>query len=230
MTLPAPARNRLSGTVVLVVEDHDVLGASLAAVLTTAGAHAETASVLTPAGCSRQLDRLLDDYPKVLVLLDLDLGQELTGEQLMPGLLRPGAFVLVLTGCEEPVRLSRLLNRGVCGVLSKTEPLDRVLAAVEAVFAGAPAISAATATRLHLAALSSEAERARREHPFQTLTPRERDVLRGLMSGRTVSELAEESVLSVDTVRSQVKAILAKLGVRTQLAAVARARSAGWSG
>ena len=230
MTASGQAPGRLTGSVILVVEDHDVLGASLATVLTAAGAYAETAADVTPAGCSRDVDRLLKVHGRVLILLDLDLGRNLTGEALLPGVLHQGVQVLVLTGCEEPVRLSRLIRGGVSGVLSKTEPLEHVLAAVEALFRGDCAMSAEAATTLHLAAMASEAERAKREQPFRTLTHREGEVLFGLMKGRTVTELADESVLSVQTVRSQVNAILVKLGVHSQLAAVGLAKSAGWSG
>ena len=229
MTASGQAPGRLTGSVVLVVEDHDVVGASLAAVLTAAGAHADAAADITPAGCSRDVDRLLEIHGRLLVLLDLDLGGDLTGEALLPSLLHQGVQVLVLTGCEEPVRLSRLIRGGVSGVLSKTEPLEHVLAAVEALFRGDFAMSVEAASSLHLAAMASEAERAKREQPFRTLTHREGEVLFGLMEGRTVSELADESVLSVQTVRTQVKAILVKLDVHTQLAAVGLAKRAGWS-
>lgn len=230
MTASEQAPGRLTGSCVLVVEDHDVVGASLAALLTAAGAHAETAAEVTPAGCSRDVNRLLEVHGRVLVLLDLDLGRDLTGEALLPCLLHQGVQVLVLTGCEDPVRLSRLIRGGVSGVLSKTEPLEHLLAAVEALFMGDRAMSVEAATSLHLAAIASEVERAKREQPFRTLTHREVEVLSGLMEGRTVTELADESVLSVQTVRSQVSAILVKLGVHSQLAAVARAKRAGWSG
>ena len=224
------APDRLAGAVVLVVEDHDVVGGSLAAVLNAAGAHAETVVQLTLAGCLEHVDRLRQVRSRLIVLLDLDLGRDLTGEDLLPDLRRKGVKVLVLTGCEEPVRLSRLIRSGVAAVLSKTEPLDHVVAAVEAVLTGSPAMSWQAANVFHLAASISEVERVRREQPFRALTQREGEVLLGLMRGRTVTELAQESVLSVETIRSQVRAILAKLGVRTQLAAVARARSDGWSG
>ena len=224
------APDRLTGGVVLVVEDHGVVGTSLAAALNAAGANAETVARLTRAGCLEHADRLLAVHGRLLVLLDLDLGRDLAGEDLLPDLLRRGVQVLVLSGCEEPVRLSRLIRSGVVAVLSKTEPLEHLVAAVEAVLTGSPSMSAEKANVIHLAARVSQAERMRREEPFRALTHREGDVLLGLMRGRTVAELAQESVLSVETIRSQVKAILAKLGVRTQLAAVARARRDGWSG
>ena len=49
------------------------------------------------------------------------------------------------------------------------------------------------------------------------------------MSGRAATEIAEESFVSLSTVRSQIRAVLAKLGVHSQLAAVAMAHQAGWT-
>jgi DNA-binding NarL/FixJ family response regulator len=48
------------------------------------------------------------------------------------------------------------------------------------------------------------------------------------MEGRSVDRIAETSFVSSDTVRTQVRAILTKLGVNSQLEAVAMARRAGW--
>lgn len=43
-----------------------------------------------------------------------------------------------------------------------------------------------------------------------------------------MTEIASDAVVSVATVRSQVRGVLTKLGVSSQLQAVARARRAGW--
>ena len=64
---------------------------------------------------------------------------------------------------------------------------------------------------------------------FGDLTERERFVLAELMEGHCAEEIAHAAFVSVSTVRSQIKAILQKLGVSSQLAAVALARRAGWS-
>lgn len=48
------------------------------------------------------------------------------------------------------------------------------------------------------------------------------------MAGRTVREIAIDGVVSEATVRTQVKAILAKLEVTSQLAAVGLAHRVGW--
>ncbi|MFI2708421.1 response regulator transcription factor, partial [Nocardioides sp. CER28] len=53
------------------------------------------------------------------------------------------------------------------------------------------------------------------------LTPREREVLRLMYAGQSVARIAEMLEVAPATVRSQVKSVLRKLDVNTQLAAVA---------
>ena len=52
-------------------------------------------------------------------------------------------------------------------------------------------------------------------------------MLAGLIDGWSAEKMCEHWVVSITTVRSQIRAVLAKLGVRSQLSTVAKARSAG---
>jgi DNA-binding NarL/FixJ family response regulator len=73
--------------------------------------------------------------------------------------------------------------------------------------------------------------RAERDHElraFRELTAREGEVLGELMRGKSADTIAEESVVSVATIRTQIRSILSKLSVNSQLAAVARAQQARW--
>ena len=63
---------------------------------------------------------------------------------------------------------------------------------------------------------------------LERLTGRERQVLEALGEGRTVTDIAASWVVSESTVRSQVRGILTKLGVTSQLEAVALALRVGW--
>jgi len=60
------------------------------------------------------------------------------------------------------------------------------------------------------------------------LTPKERQVLLALMRGATAREISKECYVSLPTVRSQIRGILSKLGVSSQLAAVAVAYRSAW--
>lgn len=53
------------------------------------------------------------------------------------------------------------------------------------------------------------------------LTASERRVLYYLTQGWTAQDIADELVVSLTTVRSHIRSVLRKLGVRSQLAAVA---------
>lgn len=64
---------------------------------------------------------------------------------------------------------------------------------------------------------------------FSLLTPREAAVLRGLLAGLRPADIAERDFVAVVTVRNQVQAVLTKLGVHSQLEAVALAHTAGWT-
>ena len=84
-----------------------------------------------------------------------------------------------------------------------------------------------TVRTLSMPRAGGRAKRAARE-PFDRLTSREQQVLHALADGRSVACIAEDWFVSEATVRSQVRGVLLKLGVSSQLEAVARATKAGW--
>jgi DNA-binding NarL/FixJ family response regulator len=65
--------------------------------------------------------------------------------------------------------------------------------------------------------------------PFRRLTPREEEVLAALVDGEPAVAIAGRATVSEATVRSHIRSVLTKLGVGSQLQAVAKARHAGWS-
>jgi two-component system, NarL family, nitrate/nitrite response regulator NarL len=71
---------------------------------------------------------------------------------------------------------------------------------------------------------------SRQRLEFDRLTPREEEVLSALMRGAKARDICVQSFVSMPTVRSQIRSILTKLGVTSQLAAVALAYQSGWSG
>lgn len=82
-----------------------------------------------------------------------------------------------------------------------------------------------------LEARLAEQLRARRARlaPFRVLTHREQLVLAALMEGHDAGAIAAGDHVAMSTVRSQIKTVLQKLGVRSQLKATAMARQAGWA-
>ena len=212
-------------TRVLIVDDHALLAESLAVALRAHGLVVEVADVTSAASILGAADALAPD----LVLLDLDLRAGLPGESLIEPLRRAGAQVLVVTASGDAGRLGECLLRGANGILDKSQPLDVLLRAA----LDTADLSTLPAPAQRIALLTEQRQRraAQQQHraTFGALTARERQVLAGLLDGKQAEALASEFVVSQATIRTQISSLLRKLGVNSQLAAVALARRAGWS-
>jgi DNA-binding NarL/FixJ family response regulator len=210
---------------VVLVEDHGLLAQTLASALS-----AEDVDV-TVVDAPRSED-VLGEITAVgpdLVLLDLDLGPAGAGDDLIGPLTASGITVVVVTGVDDPVRLARCIRGGAVGVLDKGVSFIELLGAIERALSGESLLDNHQREERLAFLRAHERERARALAPFERLTQREAEVLAALMDGHSVSRIAEEAVVSVSTVRTQVRWILAKLEVGSQLEAIARARRAEWS-
>jgi DNA-binding NarL/FixJ family response regulator len=201
---------------VLVVEDHRLLAEIMAQALRDRGVPAAV-SPGTDAGTV-----LAAASPGTLVLLDLDLAGTDGGLLVVP-LREAGARVLVVSGSRDLLAIGRALDAGAVDVLDKARPFDDLVAAIAAAADGT-ARDPAARRRLEQSARHREAERAEALAVLGRLTPREREVLDALAAGTSADEIAAAAVVSLTTVRSQIRSILGKLGVHNQLAAAARAR------
>lgn len=211
---------------VALVDDHTVVMEAMRMSLETRGLdvvevppHDEGADLLVASVLAARAD---------VVLLDLQLGAAGDGSQLIPPLVRGGQRVVVLTASRDPVRWGGCLASGAAGVVNKTASLQAIVEAVNRTAGGLPVLSPQRRQELvQLWRTHSSASQDVRKR-LSSLTPRETAVLTALLRGKRVREVAQEALVSEATVRTQVKSILAKLGVNSQLAAVALAREAGW--
>lgn len=165
-----------------------------------------------------------------LVLLDLELGPDMpNGVDLIKPLSRGGAHVVVLSGVENPLLLARCLELGALGLLPKNTAFDQLVEQILSCLETGEVAPAAN-RRLELYEALSAHRRNSDEalKPFESLSDREQEILADLMAGRSVVEISETAFVAVSTVRSQVKSVLRKLGVTSQLQAVALAYQAGW--
>lgn len=217
----------MAGGTLLIVDDHELLAESLAWALR---AESFEVAVIAPASAQAILDAAAEHQPS-LVLLDLDLGREVGTSLPLIGPLRDtGALVVVVTGATDRVRLAECVEAGAAGVLPKSTPFDDLVAAVHDVLEHGTLLTPARRSDLLSALRAARAERRRRFEPFERLTPREREVLLGLLDGQSAETIARTAFVSLATVRSQIRSVLQKLAVNSQLAAVAKARQAGWPG
>ena len=209
---------------VLIVEDHELLAQTLVIALNAEGCRARVAQLISPEMLLQQVRAL---RPGV-VLLDLSLGALGDGVRLVAPLTELGARVLVVSGTTDTLRLAETVELGAVGFLSKQAPFEQLLSTVLDVVAQRPVLSTARRKELIARLRSARAARSQDLAPFKALTPRERAVLTGLAQGQRAETLAEAAVVSEATVRSQIRSVLAKLGVNSQLEAVALVWKVGW--
>jgi NarL family two-component system response regulator LiaR len=209
---------------VLIIDDHSLVGESLARALTTSGLRAHHVLVHSAADVLQQVRQ----HRPGLALLDLDLGRDPTGRridgaELVPALV-PRWCVVVLSGTDNTERIGRALDAGARGALPKRAPLTAVVDAVRRGLRGKDVMHPEQRARLiaHYRTRRAEAEAVTTR--LQTLTSKERDVLERLAQGRRAQEIADESMLALTTIRSHIRSVLTKLDVSSQLEAVAMLR------
>jgi DNA-binding NarL/FixJ family response regulator len=209
-----------------IVEDHELVAQSLAVALRAEGHEVTIVALTSPDDVVADVLAVTPD----LVLLDLDLGDRIgAGIELIRPLTEGGAPVLMVTGNPDQASLGACLEAGALGIATKADGFDRLVEQVRAVLDGSDPMVAARRVDLADALRDRRVEVAARMAPFATLTKREQDVLRALIAGQQADAIAATSYTSVATVRTQIAAVLRKLGVSSQLQAVALARDAGWS-
>lgn len=116
------------------------------------------------------------------------------------------------------------LAAGAAGVLPSTASLDTVEEALVHVRAGEPLMREAERQAMVGAWVAWQEEERELERRLATLSAREASVLGLLAEGHRVVDVAAELGVGESTVRSQVKSLRRKLGVDSQLAAVAVVR------
>jgi DNA-binding NarL/FixJ family response regulator len=181
--------------------------------------------VIAEATTGREALELTLHYGPDIVLLDIvmpELDGIATTERIL--LQRPDQLVVILTGADQEDLAIRALRAGAVGYLTKDLDVDALPRALEGVLAGEAAISRGLARRLieHLRDIPEGAAGLR---PIKSpLTAREWEVVDLLAQRRSTEEMAHELVLATETVRSHVKNLMRKLGVRSREDAVAAAQ------
>jgi DNA-binding NarL/FixJ family response regulator len=154
-----------------------------------------------------------------VVLLDLAM-PELDQAELMQNMKRgsPDTKSLLITPVADDARLCRALKAGAQGYVSKNASVSDLRNAVQGVLRGELWVE-----RRLIVGILKEKERtgtAVSERPAESLTGREREILRSLTSGGTNKKIAETLSISEKTVKTHLNNIFRKLNVARRLEAV----------
>ena len=207
---------------VLIVDDHDLVGTTLAYSLSAEGFAARRASAVDVAGVLTETVGL-----KVgLALLDLDLGRDRSGRRfdgvdLVAPLTGRGWRCIVLSSTVDRSRIGAALAAGALAAVPKQAAFPQLLGKVRAALAGRPVMAPETRQRLIDSYRACDAERREIVDKLNRLTRREREVLAELARGNRAQAVADRYVVSLATVRTQIRSVLNKLEVGSQLEAVA---------
>ena len=138
-----------------------------------------------------------------------------------------GPPVLVLTTFDDDEILWGAIDAGAAGFILKEAPAADLIRATRTVADGGSWLDPTVTPRVlahhraHVLPQSREASRV------DELTDRENDVLLAMARGLTNSEIAEELIVGVATVKSHVGSIFAKLAVRDRAGAIVYAYQMG---
>lgn len=180
------------------------------------------------------------ETPPQVVLMDLQLGPRMDGI-LATTVVRhrhPGTAVLVLTLFDDSATVFAALEAGACGYLLKNTAGAELRDAIRSVAAGGAPMTASVARRViehfhRQPAPPPPATPAAQDAPDPapaTLTPRERDLLVLLGQGQRYSDVAAVMGISVNTVRTHIRKVYAKLHAQCLQQALIAARKHGFVG
>ncbi|PYY64290.1 MULTISPECIES: response regulator transcription factor [unclassified Curtobacterium] len=134
--------------------------------------------------------------------------------------------VVALTTIRRDDAVLAALRAGAAAFLTKDALPEVVIATIRDVHAGRPAPTEAEALDL-LRAQGTPAVTDRRDEVLDALTAREREVFLLVAKGLSNAEIAESVFLSDATVKTHVRAVLTKLGLRNRIQVVITAHERG---
>ncbi len=164
-----------------------------------------------------------------LALLDIDSVDSATCVYCVSILQGAGVPVALMGTKSNSFLLGQCIQAGASSVVDKSSPLSELIEMTVRLLEGEVVLGEDEKRRLSEPYEREIRSRNVRLAPFDILTHREKCVLAELMEGNNAERIAHSASVSISTVRSQIKAILQKLGVNSQLAAAALARQAGWT-
>ncbi|HFI0594829.1 TPA: response regulator [Streptococcus suis] len=194
---------------VMLIDDHEMVRLGLKSYLNLQ----PDVEVVAEAGDGEEgLIKALEVKPDVVVM-DLVM-PKMTGVEATLALLKewPQAQIVILTSYLDNEKIYPVLEAGARGYMLKTSSADEILSAIRKVARGEYAIE-------------TEVEKKVEHHKrypdlHEDLTTREREILALLAKGYDNQRIADESFISLKTVKTHVSNILSKLAVSDRTQAV----------
>jgi DNA-binding NarL/FixJ family response regulator len=199
---------------VLIVEDHQIVADGLTALLNDQ----KDMSVVGNVGSVAESAAAAAELEPDVVLLDFRLTDG-TGADAAAAIrrVRPHVKHIFLTREDSDVARFAAIESGASGFIHKSKAASEVVEAIRKVASGATLITPGTiATLLN--------RRRDFDNQRESLTAREKEVLRLMAEGLPSREIASKLGISYATVRTHIRSLGAKLGVHSKVQAIVKAR------
>ena len=208
---------------VLIVDDHALVREGLKALLQTS-AHVE---IVAEATDGRDAIRCADEMPLDLVLMDLSLPGMSGIEAISVITTRyPKIKIIVITGHRNEEYIHACLQAGATGYIVKESKSEELMGALDVVLQGHTHLCRIATERM-IGWLTTGARTGQPTSPWNTLTPRERQVLQLVAEGCTNKAMARFLSISPKTVEKHRANLMAKLDVHSTAGLTAYAVSKG---
>ena len=210
---------------ILVVDDHTLFRRGLTALLSREAGFQVVGDAADAGEAQRRAQALQPD----LILLDNHL-PGVNGVDALPALrdAAPKARVLMLTISEDERDLAAALRGGACGYLLKNMEGDALAAAIRRAMRGESVIAEDMTGKLVSAFQAAAAPPAEASPaPGETLSPREREILRLVARGASNKEIGRELGIAETTVKIHVQHLLRKLELTSRVQAAVYASEHG---
>ena len=213
---------------ILVVDDHTLFRRGLMALLSLEPQF----QVVGDAGDAGEALRRARELQPDLILLDNHL-PGVNGVDALPSLREaaPRSRTIMLTVSEDEQDLAAALRNGACGYLLKTIEGEALAQAIRRAMRGESVVAQEMTGKLVAAfrgaGAPAAAAPAAAASPLEQLSPREREILRGIARGESNKEIARALNIAETTVKIHVQHVLRKLDVSSRVQAAVLATEHG---
>lgn len=213
----------MSKTSVLIVDDHPLVRKGLRMTIESQ----DDLAVVGEAGTVHEAIEAAARLQPTIITLDLSMpgpSGVASVERLRAAV--PNARIVVVTMHDDPAYVRSAIAMGAAGYVNKSAADTELISAIRAVARGRVFIDVGDAATLE-SILSPGAPSAGKS-PIESLSEREREVLRSVARGLTNQKIADEIGLSVKTVESYRARLMKKLGFKDRADIVRLALELGW--
>jgi two-component system, NarL family, invasion response regulator UvrY len=193
---------------VLLADDHTIVRAGLKEILADTG----DIAVAGEAGTGQEVLARIREHDLDVLVLDMSMPGR-SGVELIKLIKKekPKLRILILSMHSEAQYAVRALKAGASGYLTKDGAAEQLVAAIRRIAAGGAFVSPEAAERLAL-----DFDRPTDAPPHTLLSDREFQVFQALVSGKSITAIADELSLSVKTVSTHKTRIMEKMHMSNQ--------------